>query len=234
MSVPEQTFAERVIQFNHHLDSSMPLPEGVRMMNPYLPDTDSRALSDVFYRKFYSDTAKRRLILGINPGRLGAGATGIPFTDSKRLATYCGIAAPFQLHEPSSVFVYDVIDAYGGVDAFYRDFFIGAVCPLGFVKRNARGKEVNYNYYDSKALTDAVMPFILRSLKEQIALGINTDVVYVFGNGKNTQFLQKLNQAHGFFERIVPLEHPRYVMQYKSKSKDQYVQKFLDAFADGR
>ena len=224
------TFAQRVIEFNHSLDASMPLPEGIRMMNPYSKGNASRAISDQFYRKYYSDDKPRKLILGINPGRLGAGATGIPFTDSKRLAEACGIEAPFVLHEPSSVFVYDVIAAYGGVEAFYRDIFIGAVCPLGFTKLNAKGREVNYNYYDSKALTDAVMPFILKALRDQIALGICTKRVFVFGNGKNYDFLCKLNTEYGFFDDIVPLEHPRYVMQYKSKQKAFYIDKYLQAF----
>ena len=30
------------------------------------------------------------------------------------------------------VFVYQVIDSYGGPVAFYKDYYIGAVCPLGF------------------------------------------------------------------------------------------------------
>lgn len=223
--------AERIIQFNHGLDSNMPLPEGVRMMNPYAPDSPAREISNTFYRKFYSDDAPRRLILGINPGRLGAGATGIPFTDTKRLQEACGIPAPFDLYEPSAAFVYEVIAAYGGVTRFYEDFFIGAVCPLGFTKRNNKGREVNYNYYDSKALTEAVLPFILDALKQQIGLGVKTDKVFVFGNGKNTQFLHKLNNEHRFFDEIVPLEHPRYIMQYKSKQKNDYIQKYLDAFA---
>ena len=224
------SFAQRVIEFNHGLDASMPLPEGVRMMNPYVEGSQSRAISDQFYRKYYSDERPRKLILGINPGRLGAGTTGIPFTDSKRLAEVCGIKAPFVLHEPSSVFVYDVIEAYGGVEAFYRDIFIGAVCPLGFTKLNTKGREVNYNYYDSKDLTDAVMPFILKALRNQIALGVCTKRVFVFGNGKNYDFLCKLNQRYDFFDDIVPLEHPRYVMQYKSKQKAFYIDKYLHAF----
>jgi len=29
---------------------------------------------------------------------------------------------------------------------------------------------------------------------------------------------------------VIPLEHPRFIMQYKSKSKDLYVKKYIDAF----
>jgi len=53
-----------------------------------IPSRDSsvvRKLIREFYTKFYSDCKPRQLVLGINPGRFGAGATGIPFTDTRRL-----------------------------------------------------------------------------------------------------------------------------------------------------
>lgn len=75
--------------------------------------------------------------------------TGIPFTDSFRLKEVCGLEIPgLTTFETSSVFVYDMIKAYGGAESFYLDYFISAVCPLGFVRMNDKGREVNYNYYD--------------------------------------------------------------------------------------
>jgi hypothetical protein len=47
-----------------------------------------------------------------------------------------------------------VINAYGGPAVFYKRFFIGSVCPLGFVKN---GK--NINYYDDKELQQTVTAF---------------------------------------------------------------------------
>ena len=49
--------------------------------------------------------------------------------------------------ELSSVFMYEMINAYGGAELFYKRFYITAVSPLGFVK-NGR----NLNYYDDKIL----------------------------------------------------------------------------------
>jgi hypothetical protein len=91
---------------------------------------------------------------------------------------------------------------------------------------------VNYNYYDSKALTKAVEPFIIEKLKEQISFGADTDLAYCLGTGKNFKYLEQLNQQHHFFKTIIPLEHPRYIMQYKNKDKDLYVGKFLEALGD--
>lgn len=225
------TFAERVIAFNESLDFSGSLPAGIGIMNPFRESGQVLPLSSAFYRKYYSDNRSRHLILGINPGRFGAGVTGIPFTDTKRLKDPCGIDYSGKVtHEPSSVFVYEVIEAYGGPEAFYRDFYINSVFPLGFVLRDASGKEKNYNYYDSKELTAAVYDFGVESLRKQLAMGIETDRCYCFGTGQNEKFIRALNEKYGFFGEIVALEHPRFVMQYKSRFKQTYIEKYLQAF----
>ena len=225
-------FAEKVIQFNQEIHCTAPLPDGIRIMNPFRENPGVPELSAQFYRKYYSDNNDRHLILGINPGRHGAGLTGIPFTDPKRLIEKCGIAYNGPMaHEPSSVFVYEVIAAYGGIEAFYSDFYINSPCPLGFTKMGDNGKEVNYNYYDSKTLTEAVYDFMLESMEKHLALGIRRDIAFCFGTGQNFKFLNKLNQTQKYFDQLVPLEHPRFVMQYKSKEKMRYIDAYLEAFA---
>jgi hypothetical protein len=207
------------------------LPKGVAVMNPYRDHEYALEWSDAFYGQFFNDIHPRRLILGINPGRLGAGQTGIPFTDTKRLYEYFGLGNQENLtHETSSAFVYQMIDAYGGVDVFYKRFLISSICPLGFVIAK-NGKELNFNYYDSPALQKAITPFIIRSIEEQLSWSVSREVVYCLGTGKNVKFLTELNGAHGWFERIVPLEHPRYIMQYKSKLIDEYILKYLQALS---
>lgn len=226
-----KTFAEKVIAFNQSLQFREKLPEGIHIMNPFKESKEAVSVSAAFYQKYYNDYRKRYLILGINPGRFGAGLTGIPFTDPKRLTEKCEIPYKGKLtHEPSSVFIYDMIEAFGGPVSFYQSFFINSVCPLGFTIQKPGNKDVNYNYYDSKELTTAVYPFIVKSIKKLIKLGVDTNKVFCFGTGKNEQFLQKLNDRHGFFHQMVALEHPRFIMQYKSKSKDEYVNKYLSAF----
>lgn len=225
------TFGEKVIQFNSNLDFNYKLPKNIRVMNPFKENKDALKVSSQFYRKFYDDNGARRLILGINPGRFGAGVTGIPFTDTKRLGTKCGLQIDgVTTHEPSSVFVYEVIEQFGGVKKFYNQFYINSVSPLGFVKTNERGKEVNYNYYDSKELQETVKPFIIESLKLQIDFGIDRDICYSFGSGKNLKLLTELNKKYEFFGEIIPLEHPRYIMQYKLKEKQFYIDKYIIAF----
>lgn len=129
------------------------------------------------------------------------------------------------------MFVYDVISAYGGPADFYRDFYFASVSPLGFTSVKADGSEINYNYYDSKALTNAVYDFMVSSIRQQLEFGIDTDVCYCFGTGKNAAFLQQLNAKEQFFKTIVPLEHPRFIMQYRQKRKEEFITKYLEAFA---
>ena len=107
------TFADKVIQFNQQLSFNKKLPDGIQIMNPFEGNTEILTIAKTFYHKFYNDNRPRKFIIGINPGRLGAGVTGIPFTDTKRLASICNIKIDsFSTHEPSSVFVYDVIEKY--------------------------------------------------------------------------------------------------------------------------
>jgi len=224
-------FADSLIQFFRELDFKGSLPDGISVMNPFRGNPEIIPMISQFYNKFYNDNSSRHLILGINPGRFGAGVTGIPFTDSKRLLEKCQLSIPgLNTFETSSVFIYEMIDAFGGVEEFYNKFFISAVCPLGFTSINNRGKSVNYNYYDSRNLTEAVLSFIKSSLIKQIEFGIKRDSCFCLGTGKNFKFLVQLNNEMRIFDRIVPLEHPRFIMQYRSKQKGIYIRKYLEEF----
>ncbi len=211
-------FAERTLNFYKQLRIDIPLPESIEVLNPY-NSPETLVACENFYRKFYSDNRKRRLILGINPGRYGAGVTGIPFTDPIQLEKACGIANSFEKKpELSSQFIYRLIENMGGAEPFYKHYYIGAVSPLGFVKN---GK--NFNYYDDKKLERSLKPFIVKSLVQQVALGTGTEKCYCLGNGKNFAYLQRLNAELKLFGEIVPLPHPRWVMQYRRKQLEHYL-----------
>jgi hypothetical protein len=226
------TFADKVTRFIKGLHyTGDPLPPGIRVMNPYREFEGAMSIADIFYHKYYNDHEQRSLILGINPGRFGAGVTGVPFTDPKRLVSECHI--PYNgkaTHEPSSVFIYEMIHAYGGVEAFYKKIYINSVCPLGFTIKDKEGKEKNYNYYDSKELISSVKDYIIDNIRKQIALGVRADVCFCFGTGKNENYLRKLNEEHHFFKKIIALEHPRFIMQYKAANKQFYIDKYITSF----
>ena len=138
--------SNNILDFLEHLTFPVQLPADVEVMHPFT-DAETMRVCRAFYNKFYNDDEPRYCIIGINPGRFGGGVTGVPFTDPIRLKSECGIENSWpQKQELSSLFVYDVINAFGGAAKFYSQFYITAVSPLGFTKH---GK--NLNYYDDKA-----------------------------------------------------------------------------------
>ena len=96
--------------------------------------------------------------------------------------------------------------------------------------REKAGKDLNYNYYDSRALMESILDFVVRSWKQQLDFGIERDICYCLGTGKNSRYLSDLNKKHHFFGQVVPLEHPRFIMQYKSRSKQFYIESYLEKF----
>lgn len=221
------TFAEKVIEFNRRLKYSGKLPEGFQAMNPYLDNPETMDVMQQFYGKYYNDFTQRKFIVGINPSRHGAGVTGVPFTDTKRLESVCGIKMKSaHTHEISSVFIYDLIAEYGGAESFYKRFYINSPFPLAIIRRTKDGNWLNANYYDDPALFEMVKDFMLASLKKHISMGIDTSEVFVLGK-KNADFIQKLNKEVKLFDRLTILEHPRFIQQYKLKEKQQYIDKYL-------
>lgn len=213
-----------ILKFLKNLSPTLKLPAGVAIMNPFT-DADSWRLAETFYNKFYNDQHPRKFIFGINPGRFGGGVTGIPFTDPVRLKEILGIENDLpKKAELSAYFIYAVVEAYGGAAAFYHDFFITALSPLGFTKNG-----INLNYYDDKELLKDSEPFIVQCIDEQLAaIATTRDVCYCLGEGTNYKIFQRLNAKHQFFKEIVPLPHPRWVMQYRRKKIDEYVKLYVE------
>jgi len=221
-----ETFADKVIEFNENLKFSEKLPEDFQVLNPYLDNPETMIVMKEFYHKYYNDSAQRKFMIGINPSRHGAGVTGVPFTDTKRLESVCGIPMKSaHTHEVSSVFMYDMIADYGGPEEFYRDIYINSPFPLAIVRKTKNGW-LNANYYDDKSLFEAVKDFMIDSLKKHISLGLDTSKVFILGK-KNADFISKLNKETKLFGKMTVLEHPRYIQQYKSKEKQLYIDKYI-------
>jgi len=224
------SFAKQVLRFHFEtLQPNWQLPPEVELIFPF-SHPDTQAAMRAFYTKYFSDERARIFVVGINPGRFGAGVTGVPFTGPVRLLEKCGIDNPFPgKGELSADFIYRWIEAAGGPETFYQDFYITSVCPLGFTRN---GK--NYNYYDSKKLERAVTPHIVHNFNTQLAFGSRRARVICLGEGQNYRFLNALNEDHGFFDKVIPLPHPRYVMQYKRKQLDHYLERYLAATEECR
>jgi len=212
-----------ILSYYAGLKPNWRLPKGVKLIYPF-DQPDVLGLMKIYYEKYYSDEEPRHFLFGINPGRLGAGMTGIPFTDPIHLETHCGIVNDVKKkHELSSIFIYEMMEATGGVDYFHMHFYVSSLCPLGFTK-----EAKNYNYYDSKELYAAVKPKMVKAIKRQISAYCHTDVAFSLGQGKNFKVFNELNTQYGWFEKIVPLPHPRWVMQYRRKTKELYLDEYVE------
>ena len=217
-------FAKQLLEFYQQLQPPAQLPKGVEVLYPQQHPAVMKLVQQFLYA-FYNDNNSRRLLLGINPGRFGAGITGVNFTAPRQLKDNCNIEHSFgNSSELSAEFIYDMIAAYGGPKQFYRNWFISSVCPLGFVKT---GK--NMNYYDDAVLTKAVTPFIVESIQKQLILNFKTDFCICIGGEKNFNFLAGRNEQYHWFQKIIPVAHPRFIMQYKRKEKDKFILQYLTA-----
>ncbi|HUI32227.1 MAG: SMUG2 DNA glycosylase family protein [Dysgonamonadaceae bacterium] len=222
-----KSFGDKVINFNRNLHYPGKLPVGFQVINPFQENPETMEITQQFYHKFYSDSKKRKFIVGINPSRHGAGVTGVPFTDTKRLESICGIKMhSAYTHEVSSVFMYEMIAQFGGARTFYEQFYINSPFPLAIVRKAKGGKWLNANYYDDPLLFEALKDYMIMTLKEHINLGLDTSEVFVLGV-KNGQFIHKLNKETKLFESLKILEHPRYIQQYKFKEKQTYIDKYI-------
>jgi hypothetical protein len=216
-----KSLARQLISFYEQLVPP-PVPAGFHVMHPQ-PAADVKAVVRKFFLKYYNDYKPRRLMLGINPGRFGAGITGINFTAPKQLKENCGIDHPWKnSSELSAEFIYAMIAAYGGPASFYTDYFIGAMCPLGFTRN---GK--NINYYDDRELLRSVTPFIISTIRQQLEMGFATDLCFCIGGEKNFKFLSLVNEKEHFFKKIIPLAHPRFIMQYRRKRQQEFIDEWI-------
>jgi hypothetical protein len=234
--IKKMTFAEQILQFYDEISHKLfELPAGFKFINTFNGDQKEsvRKAIAAFYQKYYNDRHPRRIILGSSPARRGSSVIGVPFEDAEHLQKETGIFIDkFHINKSSLGFLHDVIREFGGYSKFYTDFYMNFVCPLGIVRVTSKGNEVNCNYYENKELQKALHPFIVSTMRSQIDFGIDTSVCYCIGSGENYSFLSKINKEHNFFDTIIPLEHPRFIMQYNSKRKNEFIERYINFLRD--
>ncbi|UTW62336.1 DUF4918 family protein [bacterium SCSIO 12741] len=217
--------AAAIKQFIDHLVNHPLQLDECEVMNPFL-NSQTRAYSDLFWDKYYTDDQPRYALWGINPGRLGSGITGVGFTDPVNLEEKLGIKNDLpKRHELSSRFIYEVIQAFGGPEAFFGRFYISSVLSLGLLRD---GK--NINYYDIPGLPEKLKPLIVDQINRQLPF-LRRDVTWCIGKGKNLKYLEKWNKEYQWFDTIEVVPHPRWVMQYRLKRMDEFVDEYLQKLA---
>jgi hypothetical protein len=216
-------WSEHLYDFYFTLRPPRSLPNDVEWLYPQ-KQPEVKAVVKHFLDKYYADDQPRTLLFGINPGRYGAGVTGVNFTAPKQLSEELQIPHAFKMQsELSAEFIYKMINAYGGADRFYHKYFLSSVCPFGFIKN---GK--NINYYDDKELLEKIRPFLLKAMRFLLDANVNRDHCYSLGGEKNYKFLSSMNEKYNWFNKVVPLPHPRFIMQYKRKQLENYIKLYLE------
>ena len=219
------TFAEKATRYFSSLKLPKRLPQEISILNPYSKKEVNNTLQR-FFKKYFDDNENRIFVFGINPGRFGGGLTGISFTDPIALREECGIENNLgDRHELSSMFIYRMIKEYGGVKKFYSKIFITALYPFAIIKD---GK--NYNYYNSLKLYKSLKTQIASEIKEQIKIGADRRFAVCLGR-KNAKFFNEINKEHNYFEELRVLDHPRFIMQYRSKEVNNYVADYIKALS---
>ncbi|MCX7930890.1 MAG: DUF4918 family protein [Chlorobi bacterium] len=224
-----RTFGKSFLDWLDTLQLPVALPLGYELLEPY-KKSEVRAAVTAFAERYYADANPRVGVFGINPGRFGAGLTGLSFTDPYALGKLCGIQHTLgDGREISATFVYETIEAFGGVERFYRQFYLSALVPFGFT-RDGR----NVNFYDEPNLERSVLPLIAEWLQQQQQFPLCREVGIILGSGKLRRIAEKLNEKHRLFDRLVVLDHPRFIMQYRRTQLRRYVEQYVRAYHDAR
>lgn len=110
-----------------------------------------------FYKSFIEPNKPKIVLCGINPGRKGAGKTGVSFLDNKSLSKIFPEIENAD-YEKSGSFIYSVIEEFG-VEKFYENIYVTNISCVGF--QNSRtGNNMNYYQISPKIQKDLFDNFI--------------------------------------------------------------------------
>lgn len=145
----------------HYLESgklhALVEPHGFTVLADFLENWSS---VEEFYARYYLQGFPKTVLCGLNPGRRGAGKTGIPFVDFASLSQLMdGIDR--RDDERSATFFHGIV-SHMNPTVFYQSFFVTNVSWVGFVKD---GKNANYDVLPPKA-----QAFIYDRFREEMEL----------------------------------------------------------------
>ena len=166
-----------------------------------------------FNSMYYSNRLPKVVLCGINPGRFGAGKTGIPFIDFNSLSQMID-----NIHENdsenSATFFYQVISEIG-VKRFYETFYVTNLSWVGYSK-----SEKNFNYYQ---LSPPVKQFIYEMFKKEMEI-VSPKTIISLGNEVKKSINTIFSDTGIDISNKLP--HPSYCAMYnnKQKCKDKYIE----------
>ncbi len=175
-----------------------------------------------FEKRFYADGFPKVVLCGINPGRLGAGKTGIPFIDFAALSKMMpGIDRNDS--ERSASFFFDIVQSIG-VEKFYRNFYVTNISWLGYQHHN---KNVNYDQ-----LPEAAKAFVYRMFRWEME---HVKPVKIISLGAVVHDTVRACFADTDIDVSQSLPHPNYCAFPKNydRCKAQYLEVIADYMSHG-
>ena len=160
-----------------------------------------------FYHHYVFPHQPKGALCGINPGRLGAGKSGVPFVDRAFLSELLGENVGDDV-ERSARFFRDVVKHFGA-KKFYSAIHVTNISAYGFKK----GRR-NLNYYD---LDHDIVDVILKGFAGEMELMNIREIVPCSQQVHAT--LTNL-QARGLLQAKIdpPLKHPNWCAFKKNRS----------------
>ena len=174
--------------------------ENIHILTGFIENKD---LVNNFYKQVYSEIQPRIVLCGINPGRHGAGKTGVPFLDYLSLSKFFPDIKNTD-REHSAQFVYKVIESYGK-DRFFNSVYLTNYSWFGFetISNNHRK---NVNYFE---LPKNIQSVIEESFLEEMEILQPKYIIPL--SEKVEQSLKDLKRRRRLDYEIMPrLKHPYY------------------------
>jgi len=174
-----------------------------------------------FNCKYIEPNKPKIVICGINPGRFGAGKTGIPLLDfpslSKILPNMNEI--PHEKPEKSAKFIFSIIEHFG-VNDFFKQFYLTNISCIGFYCTKTKK---NINYYE---LPLSIQYFLFDNFSKEINY-IKPKIIIPLGKEVEKNLIMDLKHEHKINTEIgTRLPHP----STRYARKDDYI-KLLEQYS---
>jgi hypothetical protein len=177
--------------------------KGIHLLDGFI---SNQHLVEAFHDKYYVDNVPRIVLCGINPGRNGAGKTGVPFLDFHSLSHLLPCIDNHD-RELSAEFIYDIILRFGA-EKFFKHVYLTNVSWFGFA--NLKG---NVNYYELD--TDLQDIFTNGFVEEMTAIRPITIIPLSKRVEATLQSMKMRNLLP--YPISKPLGHPYYYSNFKSR-----------------
>lgn len=214
INLAEQYF-EDFNEFKQNFSSTL-AQNDIVVLDDFLNNKDN---IEKYYDKYVDFDSDKIVLCGLNPGRFGAGLTGVPFIDFKSLSKMLSNIKKDD-GESSAQFFFELVKKFG-IEKFYKICYVTNISKFGYSKKSS-AKNVNYPKLPNSAQDWLFKRFIeeMNLIKPKVIIPLSDDVA---------KTLKVLTQAQQLDYKIAPkLNHPAWVMTYKKKDKNLWLQKYYE------